>query len=91
MGERQNVEHSYNTQPLLTSISSHTHLLQEQHSGQQIKALTCCRINISFCPHSKGEIHPKAKVQGTVPIFTGLADSSLDALKQELIAFTSTS
>lgn len=76
-----------NTQPLLTSFSFHTHLLQEQHPRQQIKALTCCRINISFCPHSKGEIHPKSKVQGPAPVFTGLADSSLDAPEQEVGCF----
>lgn len=87
MGERQNAEHSYNTQPLVTSISFHTHLLQEQHPRQQIKALTCCRIKNSFCPHYKGKIHSKSKVQGAVSIFTGLADSSLVALKQEVGCF----
>lgn len=76
-----------NTQPLVTSFSFHTHLLQEQHPRQKIKALTCCRINISFCPHSKGEIHPKSKVQGPAPVFTGLADSSLDAPEQEVGCF----
>lgn len=69
---------TYDTQPLVIAMSFHTHLLQEQHSREQIKA---CRINNLSFPHFKGKIHSKSKVQGAVPIFTGLADSSLDALK----------
>lgn len=74
------------------ALSFHTHL-QEQQPSQQIQVLTCCRVHVLICPHSKGEIHPKSKVQGPVPVFTVLADSSLDALKhgRKWVAFISTS